>query len=73
MAWNLEGLRVRGTFLDSFPVEGRVELSRVTYGGKVAHTVVLDSPIQVFGALRERVILSQGEIQQVSSNRVMTA
>jgi len=72
MSWNLEGLRVRGTYLEEFPVEGRVVLSRVSYGGKVVHTVELDVPIQVFGSVRDRVILSQGEVLQVSSNRVMT-
>ena len=27
--WNLEGLRVEGLYMGEFPVEGRVELSRV--------------------------------------------
>ena len=31
--WNLEGLRVEGLYMGEFPVEGRVELSRVRYGG----------------------------------------
>jgi len=73
MSWNLEGLRVRGIYLEDFPVEGRVVLSRVSYGGGVVHTVELDTPIQVFGAMRDRVILRQGDIQQISSNREMTA
>jgi hypothetical protein len=33
--WNLEGLNVWGMYLDMFPVSGRVELSRVKYGGGV--------------------------------------
>lgn len=35
--WVLEGMRVRGTYLDEFPVTGTVTLSRVTYGGAVNH------------------------------------
>jgi hypothetical protein len=31
--WNLEGLTVKGRYMGEFPVVGRVELSRVQYGG----------------------------------------
>ena len=71
-SWNLEGLRVRGNYLDTFPVEGRVTLSRVAYGGRVEHTILLDTPIEIYGSIRERVSLEQGEILQVSDNRVMS-
>jgi hypothetical protein len=69
MNWNLETLRVKATYLDMFPVEGRVELSRVKYGGGVVHTIVLDSPIIVFGAERDRVIVDHRDVSAVCSNR----
>lgn len=68
MSWNLENLRVKALYLETFPVQGVVELSRVAYGGQVVHTVVLDNPITVYGALRDRVIVENKSIQQVSSN-----
>jgi hypothetical protein len=43
--------------MGEFAISGLVESSRVAYGGEVKHTVVLDAPITVYGALRERVIL----------------
>jgi hypothetical protein len=63
MNWNLEGLHVTGWYMGSIPVEGCVEESRVKYGGTISHTVVLDSPIIVFGAKRERVILEHADIE----------
>jgi len=68
MSWNLENLRVNAVYLDTIPVQGVVELSRVAYGGRVVHTVVLDNPIMVYGALRDRVIVENESIQQVASN-----
>jgi hypothetical protein len=65
MSWNLEGLVVKAKYLQEFPVQGRVELSRVAYGGSVKHTVVLDLPIVVYGAVRDRVILDHTEVEQV--------
>ena len=65
MSWSLEGMRVRGTYLDEFPVMGTVTLSRVCYGGAVNHHVRLDTPIQVYSAVRETVILEPGDVEQV--------
>ena len=65
--WCMEGLTVTGKYLDIFPVTGKVELSRVKYGGDVCHTIVLDSPIVVYGAVRERVILDHRDISGVRS------
>jgi hypothetical protein len=65
MTWNLEGLRIAATYLEEFPILGVVELSRVTYGGRVNHTVVLDHPIAVYGALRDRVIIEHTLVEQV--------
>ena len=50
------------------PVRGRVESSRVKYDGNVCHTVVLDEPVNVYGALRDRVTLDMSEIERVMSN-----
>ena len=66
MSWNLEGLCIEATYLENFPVEGVVELCRVAYGGKVKHTIVLNEPITVYGALRDRVIL---EMKQILNQR----
>ena len=63
--WNLEGLKVWGMYLDTFPVSGRVELSRVKYGGGVQHTIVLDNPITVFNNVRDRVLLDHGDVVRV--------
>ena len=65
--WNLEGLRVEGLYMGEFPVEGRVELSRVRYGGGVSHHVVLESPVTVYGAVRDRVILEHKFVEKVMS------
>lgn len=59
--WILEGQRVRGMYLEEFPVEGTVVESRVTFGGGVKHTIALDTPIEVYGALREQVSLYHWE------------
>lgn len=63
--WNLEGMWVDGVYLGEFEVYGRVELSRVKYGGGVVHTVVLSQPIEVYGALRESVLLDHESILRV--------
>ena len=65
--WDLTGLRIHGQYLD-FDVTGAVESSRVAYGGRVKHTVVLDKPLNVYGAIRERVIVDHELIDEVSSN-----
>ena len=68
MNWDLQGLRVAATYLDEFEVTGRVEISRVKYGGTVSHHVVLDTPIAVYGAVRDRVIVDHCDVHQVFSN-----
>ena len=40
-------------------------MSRVAYGGRVKHTVVLDEPLIVYGAERDRVILDMADIISV--------
>jgi hypothetical protein len=53
----LDGQRVIGMYLGDIAVSGVVRLSRVTYGGSMSHHVTLDNPINVFGEVRESVIL----------------
>ena len=65
MSWNLETMQVKARYMGEFPITGRVELSRVAYGGEVKHTVVLDTPITVYGAVRDRVIVENQHIEQV--------
>ena len=67
MNWNLEGLSIKGKYLDQFLVAGKVEVSRVKYGGGISHHVILETPIEVYGSMRERVIVDHEEILQVYS------
>lgn len=66
--WNLEGMHVEGQYMGSIPVAGRVELSRVKYGGGVQHTVVLYSPVSVYNASRDRVLLDHKDVTRVRDN-----
>jgi hypothetical protein len=59
--WILEGQRIRGMYLETFPVEGVVVESRVTFGSGVKHTIALDTPIEVYGSMRETVNLYHWE------------
>ena len=63
--WNLENCRVTGNYMGIMPVAGMVTESRVKYGGSVSHTVKLDTPITVFGAVRDRVILDNWEVEKI--------
>jgi len=67
MTWNLENLSVEGLYMGDFPIRGKVDLSRVMYGGRVSHHVVLEEPIEVFGAIRDRVIVEHQYITRVFS------
>jgi hypothetical protein len=60
--WILDGARVRGLYLETFPVEGIVIGSRVCYGGGVKYMVALDKPMDVYGALRETVNIFDPEV-----------
>jgi len=65
--WNLEGLTVRGLYMGEYPVSGRVELSRVKYGGEVVHTVVLEKPLNLRWRAEpaERLLVEHKYIEQV--------
>jgi hypothetical protein len=63
--WDLEGLWKRRLYLGSIPVKGNVDLSRVEYGGEVSHHIQLEPPIEIYGELRERVILMHKHISSI--------
>jgi hypothetical protein len=65
--WILEGTRVRGLYLETFPVEGIVTESRVTFGGGVKHTIALDTPMEVYGSVRETVNLYHWDVETVDA------
>jgi len=65
MNWNLEGQRVNGLYMGLFPYSGLVESSRVKYGGQVQHTILVDEPFKVYGAVRERILVDVAEINRV--------
>ena len=65
--WNLEGMRVTGLYMGTMRIAGRVDVSRVKYGGGVSHHIVLDNPIVVYGTKRERLILEHRDVDQVLS------
>lgn len=58
----LDGRRVVGMYVGEYPVSGIVRLSRVKYGGGMSHHVTLNSPIKVYGAVRESVILEADKV-----------
>lgn len=60
--WNREGQQITGTYLDTHTVTGMVLDSRVKYGGKVQHTVLLDRPIEVFGRIAEHLLLEEEDV-----------
>ena len=68
MQWDLEGLKIDAIYLEDHPVTGKVELSRVAFGGRVHHTIVLDTPINLYGTPRERVIVEHQTVSRVYSN-----
>lgn len=65
MSWNLEGQKVVGMYMGDIAVSGTVDVSRVMYGGGISHHVSLDNPVNVYGAVRDRVILEQENIVKV--------
>jgi hypothetical protein len=65
MSWNLEGKRVSGKYLNEYFFTGTVQESRVKYGGSVCNTIVLDTPIVVFGEVRTKVLLESDQKGQV--------
>jgi len=69
MQWDLAGLHIEATYLEH-AVAGKVESSRVAYGGRVMHTVVLDKPLLFVWSTepRARCIVEHQEVTKVSSS-----
>lgn len=67
--WDLEGLRIEAKYMGEYPVTGRVESSRVKYGGEVQHTVVLDKPIEFRWRTEpaERLLVDHKFVERVMS------
>lgn len=65
MNWNLEGKQVNGLYMGLFPYSGLVTESRVKYGGKVQHTVIVDEPFKVYGEMRHVVLVGVDEINRI--------
>ena len=62
MSWNKEGQLVAGVYLGAYTITGVVQSSRVKYGGRVQHRVLLDTPVEVFGRLAEELLLDDEEL-----------
>ena len=69
MKWDLTGERINGLYMGLFPYTGTVESSRVKYGGDVQHTVIVDEPFKVYGAVRERILVSITEVNRILDQR----
>ena len=69
MNWDLSNLYIDATYLD-IPVVGKVVLSRVAFGGRVKHTIVLDPPLKLSfsNELRDRLIVDHENVTRVRSN-----
>lgn len=59
----LDGDKIKANYLGEI-VEGRVESSRVKYGGELQYTVVLDKPVQFpwRTTASSRVLINQKEL-----------
>jgi hypothetical protein len=68
MGWNLEGMTIWARYLDEYDIYGRVESSRVKYGGEVQHTVVLAEPMVIYGQMRDRVLIEHKCVSRVSDS-----
>ena len=66
MSWNREAQIVTGIYLGEYRCRGVVTLSRVKYGGRVQHTVVLFDPLYPIFSSREHerttILLDEEEL-----------
>jgi len=67
MDWNLEGKTINGLYMGIFPYQGVVTNSRVKYGGDVQHTVKVDKPFKVYGAVRDTIFVGEADISRILS------
>jgi len=71
MNWNKEGQTVSGVYLGAYTVTGVVQSSRVKYGGKVQHRVLLDQTVKVFGRDADELLLDDEELFTTPERRGM--
>jgi hypothetical protein len=66
-SWNLEGRRIRASYLIDMPVVGTVLESRVKYGGQVQHTVHLDVPLAMKWRTEpaDRVLIDHCKVMEI--------
>jgi hypothetical protein len=69
MGWNLEGMVIWARYMGEFDVCGRVESSRVKYGGEVQHTIVLADPVEIYGQMRDRLLIEHKYVTRVSDSK----
>jgi hypothetical protein len=69
MGWNLEGMVIWARYMGEFDVCGRVESSRVKYGGEVQHTIVLADPVEIYGQMRDRLLIEHKYVTRVSNSK----
>jgi len=62
MSWNLEGKVIDALYCGVIPVRGEVTLSRVCYGNYVKHYIKLDKPTDIYGDIREQVVVKDGDV-----------
>ena len=67
MSWILEGQKVAGRYF-GVPFTGIVEESRVKYGGRISHTINLDTPIQMpwSSESTSRIVSNDEELENVN-------
>ena len=63
--WNKEGLVISANYIGEYPITGTVIESRVALGGRVKHTVVLNEQIEIFGTVRDRLIVDEDMVTEV--------
>ena len=66
--WNLEGSFITGLYLDEFQVTGRVRVSRVKYGGGISHHIDLIKPMEIYGSIRDSVIINHCDVKTIHDN-----
>lgn len=63
MNWDNTGKEVSGIYIGQFPFTGIVQSSRVKYGGKVSNTIKVYQPFEVYGEIREVVLVDSDELE----------
>ncbi len=62
MGWDRTNQKIEASYLNKYIISGTVVESRVKYGGIVQHTVQLDTPLNLFGTTRDRVLIDEPQV-----------